>query len=221
MTAPVLSHAPHCELLITFISEEFDSVRKCIIKFLNRLGEELCAALYAVCKDYSGSELNFIFWALTEDLSRLPFFTTEVISENALARTYQMTQTAAHVAPAAVAFKIIGGDTVRANTRDNGYGVREILRAAGEVINMSQADSMVVEMPDMKRHKLDAVIGAVIALTLSDPNHRSGELVNYLGANWRRLAPYADALASINDLSLSAVQHIVEGGPLSLTEGAL
>lgn len=211
----------HCELLSALTPELFEPIQPHLLKFLLVLGEDRCAALYSLCKGYNAEEMTFVFWALMDDMNTLPFLSTGMVSSGAIARTNQLLLAAAHTAPAAAAYRVLDSKTVKNNTRDAAGLAREILRAAGQVINMSGADSLVVEIPDVKRHNPDIVSGAVIALTLNEPYSRSADLIRYLGTHWRELAPYAEHIAAMSDLTLNAAIHLVDGGPLVLTEGAL
>lgn len=217
-----MAQKAHAELLSELTPEFFEPIKPNILRVLTLLGDERCAALYSYCKDYGTDELEFIFWALMDDMNSLTPASTGKASEGALNRTHQMLSTAVRVAPAAGAYKVLDSKAVKSNIRASNNGTaREILRAAGQVINMACADELVVEMPDVKRHNPDTVTGAVVALTLNDPYSRPADLIRYLGTHWRELVPYADKLSSMSDFTLNTASHLVHGGPLVLAEGAL
>jgi hypothetical protein len=214
---------PSQRKLVGMVPETFRDLTDYINLFLYVLGDEGCDDLYAVCKDYNADEMDFIYLALIEDLSRLPSSDISTISEHNLKCTHQLLLTAAHAAPIAIAFKVLENEKIKQEMKKRGgsRNIRELLRRVGEAINMSRADSLVVHIPNMERHDPVILAGAVVALVIRDTNGCSAELVRYMGKNWRSLSVHSDVIAEMGDFDISAATSLVEGGAASLVGGAL
>lgn len=209
------------DLLAETIPDSFADIRDALTDFIGFLGEERCSEVYAVCKGYSVDEMDFIMLGMMDDISRLlPLDKKSGITEGKVNRTHKLLMASAYAAPAATAFGIAGNKQVKTmlGFRD---GIRGIFRLVGEVINMSRADSLVVEFPDMDRHDPVIVTGAITALVLPDPHKCSSDLIRYLGENWRALSKYKDDMASMKDFDIHHAIHLAEGGSAPLTVGAL
>lgn len=209
------------ELLAQMVPDSFSDIRDALTDFIGLLGEERCTEIYAVCKSYSSDEMSFIIFGMMEDVSRLLAFDMKSgIPEDKINRTHKLLMASAYAAPAATAMGIVGNKQVKSmlGFRD---GIRGIFRLVGEVINMSRADSLVIEFPDMDRHDPVIVTGAITALVLPDPYKCSSDLIRYLGENWRALSKYKDDMASMKDFDIHHAIHLAEGGSAPLTVGAL
>jgi hypothetical protein len=205
------------------IPEFFEPITDHLSRLLNTFGDERCDALYAVCKNYTIEEMDFIYLGMTEDMSRLPSSDFGAISDSRLKSTYQMILTAAHAAPMAVAFKVLENEKIKQAMKRRGGArdIRALLGAVGEAINMSRADSLVIKMPNMERHDPVILAGAVAALVLRDTNGCSAELIRYMGENWRALSAHSEVMAAMDDFDIITATSLVEGGAASLVGGAL
>lgn len=209
--------------LVEMIPEFFEPIIDHLSKLLHAFGDDRCDALYAICKDYSVEEMDFIYLGMTEDISRLPSSNVGSISDSNVKSTYQMILTAAYAAPVAVAFKVLENEKIKQAMKRAGGArhIRALLGSVGEAINMSRADSLVVKIPNMERHEPVILAGAVAALVIRDTNGCSAELIRYMGENWRALAPHTEVIATMEEFDLRTAISLAEGGAASLVGGAL